>query len=377
MRSLWNLLRVLSLTSTGFILCPGALQGQQFLYTNDNISKTNSTTALKVKTGGALKVLKTYTTGGAGAGGQVYFGLSSITSAQTSSETCLFVSNGGNSTIAAFTVDLSTGGLKAVSGSPFSYGVSGAQEGGIGLAAGNGELLFAGNTTDNSIALLKISPNCALAAANKYKLSGSPDGMKVTPNGAYLVASYFGGQVDSFKIGYSAGTLTELGPFSSKGATAGVDISCNGSFAYFGDLAANTQVEVFSIGTKGKLKAVHNFTNSNGENSSSVLLSANGEKLYVSNTQSNEITTLSVGSKGGLTYDTTVKLNKPGMYALGLTMGENNPHLFVSEQGNPEAIGVLTPKGKTVKEVTGSPFHVIDNGDNPAGVAAVPALTCP
>jgi len=376
LRNLWNLLLRLIWTGAVVTLCASGLESQQFLFTNDNISKANSTTALTVQNGGALEVLKTYSTGGKGAGGQVFFGVNEIASAVTAAQTCLFVSNGGDSTIAAFTVDPSSGKLQAVSGSPFSYGVTGAQEGGIGLAAGNGELLFAGNTGSESISVLKISPSCSLTAGNTYKLSGSPDGMKVTPNGNYLIISYFGGSVDSFKIGYSGGKLTEMGPFSSQGATAGVDISCNSQFAYFGDLASNTEIEVFSL-SKGILTELQNFTNSNGVSSANILLGATGSRLYLSNTLSNQITTLTVGMNGKVTYGSTVNLNSPGLYALGMTMGANDPHLFVSEQGNPEMIGVLSTRKKTVREVGGSPFDVIKNGEDPASVAAVPTFTCP
>jgi hypothetical protein len=56
---------------------------------------------------------------------------------------------------------------------------------------------------------------------------------------------------------------------------------------------------------------------------------------------------------------------------LGLATG-TGLDLFVSEENNPEAIGVLTTDGGTLKEVTGSPFHVLKNGSDPAGLTAVP-----
>jgi len=44
----------------------------------------------------------------------------------------------------------------------------------------------------------------------------------------------------------------------------------------------------------------------------------------------------------------------------------------VSEENNPESIGVLRAVGGILKEVTGSPFPVIKNGSDPAGLTAVP-----
>jgi 6-phosphogluconolactonase (cycloisomerase 2 family) len=356
-----------------FALCSAYAVAQQYIFTNNNnVANTeNTTTALSVSAKGVLKVLKTYPTGVKSAGSG-YFALSPITSAKTRLGTCLFVSNGGDSTIAAFQMNLFLGTLTAVRGSPFSDGVAGAQHLGVGLAAG-GSLLFAGNTNNNSISVLRISSNCALKVLKQVTVPGSPAGMKVTPDGAFLITAYIG-QVDSFKIDASTGDLTELGPFNPKGSAAGVDISCDGATAYFGDAASNTQVEVFSISSTGELKELNNFTNKNGESSNNVMLSVDGKHLYVSNTMSNQITTLSVGSNGALTYDSTVKLNKPGPYALGLATGTSGLHLFVSEQNNPETIGVLAANGGTLTEVPGSPFPVIkySSGSYPAGLTAVP-----
>ena len=164
---------------------------QQYIFTNDNVANSgNSTTALSVNSKGAVKLLKTYPTGGKSAGSG-YFALSPITSAKIRLGTCLFVSNGGDSTIAAFQVNLFLGTLTAVHGSPFSDGATGAQHFGVGLAADN-HFLFAGNTNNNSISVMRINANCSLKALKMFTVPGSPSGMKVTPNGDYLIAAYIG-----------------------------------------------------------------------------------------------------------------------------------------------------------------------------------------
>jgi len=354
----------------GFLtLSAASALAQQYIFTNDNVANSNnSTTALTMTKDGALKVLKTYPTGGKSAGSG-YFALSPVTSAKTRLGSCLFVSNGGNSSIGAFQINLFDGTLTKVDGSPFSDGATGAQQFGVGLASGN-HVLFAGNTNNNSISVLKINSNCSLKLLKMVTVPASPAGMKVTPDGNFLIAAYIG-QVDSFKIDSTTGELTELGPFNTKGSAAGVEVSCDGTTAYFGDASSNTQVEVFSISSSGELTELNNFTNKNGDSSNNVMLSVDGTHLYVSNTMSNQITTLSVGPKGDLTYDSTVKLKKPGLYALGLATG-TGLNLFVSEESNPEAIGVLTTDGGSLKEVSGSPFHVLKNGSDPAGLTAVP-----
>jgi len=368
-------LRLFLLTSAVLGLCAVNSQAQQYIYTNDNVAGgTNSTTALKVSGSGAVKAIKTYSTGGKSAGNG-YFALDPIASAKLRLGSCLFVSNGGDSTIAAFQVDLFTGALTTVKGSPYSDGVSGAQQFGIGLATAKGRLLFAGNTNNNSISILRMNANCSLKAMTKLAVSGSPTGMKVTPDGKYLIVAYIG-RVDSFQIDYKKGNLTELGPFNTSGAAAGVEISCDSSTVYFGDAANNTQVEVFGINASGGLKELNNFTNKNGQSSNNVLLSVDGTHLYVSNTASSEVTTLSVGSNGTLNWDSTVKLTKPGQFALGLGTGTSGKQIFVEEQANPEKIGVLAASDGNLKEVKGSPFTVVKNGSAPAGLMALPPKSC-
>lgn len=379
MRSLFPRLLALGLASVVSAFCTTMLHAQQYVYTNNNVAgQTNSTTALRMNSAGALKVIKTYSTGGKSTGGSGYFALSPIASAKTSLGSCLFVSNGGDSTIAAFQVNLFNGTLQAVSGSPFSYGVSGAQKFGIGLAVGNNRLLFAGtgNTSDNTVSVLKISQTCGLKGVITYRVPGSLDGMKVTLDGKYLIATYLG-PVDSFQIDYTKAALKEIGPFAPQGTAAGVEISCDSSTAYFGDSAAHTQVEVFSINSAtGVLSEINNFTNSHGSNSNNLMLSKDGQELYVSNTQSNEITVLSVGSNGALTYDNTTKLKNPGMFALGLGSSRTGANIFVSEEKNPEAIGVFAASGTTITEVAGSPFKVIKNGSAPAALITLPPKPC-
>src|SRR3984885_56541 len=181
MKSLLKRSQLLSVVGIPALLAANAL-AQQYVFTNNNVANSgNSTTGLRASANGTLKVIKTYPTGGKSAGSG-YFALSPITSAKTRLGTCLFVSNGGDSTIAAFQMNLFLGTLTAVHGSPFPDGVTGGQHFGVGLAAG-GSLLFAGNTNNNSISVLRISSNCSLKLLKMGNVPGSPAGMKVTPGG--------------------------------------------------------------------------------------------------------------------------------------------------------------------------------------------------
>jgi 6-phosphogluconolactonase len=366
---------LLSLAAVLSTVFPCASRAQQYVYANnddDSGGDHNIVTAFKVSNIGQMSVIDTYQTGGLGTGG--YNAVSIITAAKIGSSDCLFVSNGGSNSVSAFAIDPSNGTLTPVSGSPFASGGQGDNYD-IGLTVADNKLLFAGNTVSDNISVFEIKSNCALKLGNTYAVPGSPDGMKVTPNGKFLIEANLGNP-DSWQIN-SDGTLTELGPFPANGTTAGVDISCDGTTAYFGDAGTNTEVEVYSISATGLLSEINDYTNTNGQNSNNVMLSADGKLLYVSETASNQVETLSTGANGALTYDSVVKLNVQQFNStLGMATVPGGKGIFVAED-SPAQIAVLEAEGTSLKEVRNSPFSLNDNFAFVIGMTAVPGKSCP
>jgi 6-phosphogluconolactonase (cycloisomerase 2 family) len=353
---------------------PCALHAQQYVYANnddDSGGDHNIVTAFKVSNTGQMSVINTYQTGGLGTGG--YNAVNTVAAAKVGSTDCLFVSNGGSNNVSAFTINPANGTLTAVTGSPFASGGTG-NNFGIGLAVADNKLLFAGNTVSNNISVFVIKSGCVLHLGNTYNVPGSPDGMKVTPNGKFLIEANLGNP-DSWQIN-SNGTLTELGPFSSHGTTVGVDISCDGTTAYFGDAGTDTEVEVYSISATGQLAELNDYTNTNGLNSNNVMLSADGTLLYVSETASNQVETLTTGANGALTYDSVVSLKVQQFNStLGMATVQSGKGIFVAED-SPAQIAVLGAHGTSLKEVANSPFSLNDNFAFVIGIAAVPGKSC-
>lgn len=365
--------RLFALLAAVCLCLPVALPAQQYIITNDDVfTGTNTASVLKVSPAGQVKLLQTYSTGGLTAGGGL-FALTGIASTHTGTNTCVFVSNGGDSTISAFTFNPATGVLTTVSGSPFSDGETGAQSSGIGLAAASNKFLFAGNSGFNTISALHINSSCALKLIKTFPTPGLPDGLKTTPNGKFLLAAYIG-TVDSFQINSTTGMLTELGPFSPPGPAAGVEISCDSTTAYFGDaLATGMEVDVFGISSSGQLTELNSFNNSSGNDSNGVELSPDGGTLYVSNTLSFSVTALTTGPGGALTFGSITTLNGSPFFALNMAFGKSGKDLLVSEEN---AVGSLTANGTTLTEVPGSPFNFISD-ENVASMITLPGKVCP
>jgi hypothetical protein len=371
---------VLLFLSALVVVCPALLHAQQYLYTNDSIqfnSGNNTVTAYKVSAKGAVTLIKSYPTGGLGTNGS-YFASIDIASAKTATSQCIFASDAYSDDVAGYTINIANGTLKAAPHSPYKSGGSGGGRD-IGLAvsytAGK-PFLLAGNPQSNTITSFQINANCSLKLHKTYNVAGPPIGLKATPNGKHLITAYLG-LVDSFAISANGG-LTELGPFTAQAPAAGVEISCDNSTVYFGDAAADMEVEVFSLDSHGKLAELNHFTSSQAKNSNNVLLSKDGKTLFVSNTMSvpPAISILTVGSGGALTYDSTTSLKGSGQYALGLAATQSGARLFVAETNNNENIGVLNVKGNKLTEVAGSPFSGTQNGFISFSLTAVPGQSC-
>src|ERR1700682_2218463 len=96
------------------------------IYTNDDVPGSNTVSQFSVAADGSLKLVSSVATGGSGMGGGAYAVNRIITSGSH-----LFVSNGGNGSVSAFSIDSTTGNLTAA-GSPYA---TGAGYGDISLAA--------------------------------------------------------------------------------------------------------------------------------------------------------------------------------------------------------------------------------------------------
>ena len=161
--------------------------GKTFVYTNNNpLSAPNSVSAFSVGPGGILVMVpgSPFPTLGTGSGNG-NFGSHHITATVT--RNFLYVANDGSNNISVFKINTDTGGLTLVSGSPFATGGS-ATIAGMSLAATpNGRFLYAGNADSGNISAFRIASNGALTPIGPLiPAGGTPDGIKVSPNGQFL-----------------------------------------------------------------------------------------------------------------------------------------------------------------------------------------------
>jgi 6-phosphogluconolactonase (cycloisomerase 2 family) len=282
----------------------------QVVYTNNNTPGANTVSALRVGASGELIHIQgsPFLTGGqAGSGG--FFGTQSA-------EVCLlgsllFVGNNISNDISGFIVNEEFGTAALVPGSPFATGGNG--DLGIQLACTpDGKFLFAANSSSSDISVFRIAANGALMLVGVFPLPAgglNPLGIKVTPNNKFLMLAQGNSTTNGIAVLRIAsdGTLSPVpgSPFRPKGGGVGTAIETNytGSLVFVSEQGLNqTLIDVYTMSSDGRLTPVSGspFKGTSGD-VFNLLLSANQQILFASNSFENMISVFRVGLSGALT----------------------------------------------------------------------------
>ena len=214
-------------------------QGQiSFVYTNDNTTD-NTVTAFSVASEGILTQIGIFPTGGTGNSAGLY---ASNRVTVGTVRNFLFASNSGSNDVSAFSINPTTGALSLVGRFPTGGSAGDGSTSGISLAATpDGRFLMAGNAGSNDVTVFTIAGDGSLTAVggSPFPAGGPPDGMRMSPNGAYLAAG-LAGPVAVLGLA-QGGALTPVvgSPFSGSGVDAGVDIKCSGNQLFAGDATSD------------------------------------------------------------------------------------------------------------------------------------------
>jgi 6-phosphogluconolactonase len=288
------------------LLASVAVAQNQFVYVDDNVSNynnlepVNTVTAFQVQDDGSLSQIagSPFHTGGAGGSHSIDPG--QITVATQNSASFLYASNNGSGTISGFSIESNTGTLNRIAGSPFV--ADGAPGGDYYLAATpNGKLLYASADATTVIHIYSIGSSGVLT-----EISGSPfssgqhtQGLKVTPNGQFLIAGDRLNAVSVYGIS-SGGLLTAVAgsPFPTPASPLDVGVNCAGNLVF----VLSDAINVFSQASDGSLSPVPGepFPNGTSATSGGLAVSPNGKYLFVGDTFSSDVSSFAIGETGTL-----------------------------------------------------------------------------
>jgi 6-phosphogluconolactonase len=212
----------------------------------------------------------------------------------------LYIAAQGDSSLTAYTVALTNGALttlgtvQGTGTSPFAIALSPSRD-----------ALFVDNTASETISSYTInSDGSATAASGTVKTGTMPMGMAIDPAGKFLfVANQGSSNVSVFSI--STASLKEVAgspfttiPLGSTVATGptSVVVSATGNFLYVSNTFTGT-VSAFSIASTGALTVLGASPYTVGLAPTGMTLPPNGGFLYVANSGSNNISAFSICDK--------------------------------------------------------------------------------
>ena len=323
-----------TVTSTNGTLTVNAAPTANFLFVNNQAAAGNSIASYSVAVDGSLTALagSPVATGGLGANAAC----SSVNRlALSAGNNLLFVSNGGDRSISAFTIDPTSGALTAAAGSPFASGLTLDACSGISLSATpDGRFLMA--SSNGQIKTFSIGAGGVLTslstAANPVVPNAS---MKISANGQLLAVSN-GASVSVFSINPD-GSLTAVAgsPFAEAGTgtLAGLDFSSTSGLLFGAEASATAAfADAWTIGGNGALSSVAGSPfSTTAINSNVVLLSPNDSFLFASNQGSNSVSSYGVGVGGSLSslgsFGSAASLHAP----VGMATDRSGSLLFVAD----------------------------------------------
>ena len=340
------------------MLLPGSVWAQgNFVYTN-NDQRPNTVSAFAVAADGSLTQIagSPFATGGLGSGGGL---IVSNRIGTVLAGDLLFAANTSSNSISVFKVSPNTGVLTLVPGSPFATGNRAGNGAGISVAATpDGKFLMAASFASANVAVFSIASNGALTpiAGSPFPTRIDPNSIAISANGKFL--SVAESDVEMFSIA-SDGSLTSLGLFPTRRAV-GVDMNCsvNRLYAVESD-STSTIVDSLDLASNGGLAPAPGspVTVRTSVNDDGVALSTDGKTLFISNQFGNVLTVFSAAADGTVSpaAGSPVRMNGSLTAPTGIATSQDGNFLYVAD-ANPAISVFKIGSGGTLTEVAGSPF---------------------
>jgi 6-phosphogluconolactonase len=384
MKYFWSACLALLLAST-------AIAQSQFVYTNNNESTGNSNeppntvSAFSVATNGTLTPVagSPYKTAGTGGGNSI--DPEEIAIASSHNANFLYAANDGSGTISAFKINSTTGALSHVPGSPFL--ADGAPGGDYALATSpNNKFLFATCDCTTSIHVYLIANTGGLieVEGSPFQTGANSQGLKVTPNGQFLlVAEGSLTAVGMYSISAS-GTLTAVAgsPFAASASPFNVAVNCAGNLVFVTDNGSfngsYSAIDVYSLSSDGSLTPVAGepFYNGTTSTSGGEVLSPNGQYLFVTDTFSNDISSMAVSSDGALTQVAGSPFATSN-WTGGVAVSRSGKFLYSALFTFAQIDGRSVDSTGALSAVPGTPFSTGQSQEGVPTVITFPPPTCP
>jgi 6-phosphogluconolactonase len=212
--------------------------------------------------------------------------------------------------ISAYTINPATGGLNAVSGSPFPVAppISPSQNAGVNSVAVDptGKFVYAALNGSNAISAYTINSSTGAlttVVGSPFPADRLPMAVRVDPSGRYAYAvNMYTYDISAYLVNSSSGALTPIAgsPFSSGGdSPTGLGVDLSGRFLYVTNSDSNS-ISAFSInGSTGALTPISGSPFASGAGPWGTFVHPSGKFLYVTNNGEGTISGYAINNTSG------------------------------------------------------------------------------
>ncbi|MBS1843465.1 MAG: beta-propeller fold lactonase family protein [Actinobacteria bacterium] len=236
-------------------------------------------------------------------------------------------------------------------------------------ADGASPVLYRTTGSDNHLLAYGLAPTGALfpIAGSPLALSGSPQGVALTPDGRFLYVALAGtSQIAAFGVN-AEGALSALpgSPFATGAAALGLAVSPDGRSLYEASGGGNA-VYRQAIGIDGSLSAPGAPTSTGASSfSGMVAITPDGRRLYVSTFNLGSVAGFAVAADGSLSPLPGSPYPAP-TGGLGISIAPDGAHLYVASTFSSAVYAASIGANGALTALTGSPFP---SGPGTRGIA--------
>ena len=234
----------------------------------------------------------------------------------------------------AYTIDVASGALAEVAGSPFASGASQPQ---AMTAAPNGKFLYAANRNSNAITAFAIDPATGMLSAVGTPVGSGlyPLALAVTPDNKFLiVANYLDNVLSRYAIDAASGALARLPDTPIGFASRFMALGGGGKFLYMTTSANNNRlVYAFALDAGADLTAVPGSPFSAGNGAQNVETDPSGRYLFVTNETDGTLSSFAIDAATGALAPLGAALAAGGLPE-GVAVDPNGKFVYVASQSN-------------------------------------------
>jgi 6-phosphogluconolactonase len=272
----------------------------------------------------------------------------------------VYVANTDDASISAFKVDLSTGELTPVVGSPLRLATS---KSSIAIHP-TGRFAFVTNYPN--VKTYAIDPDTGGLTLVAEAAAPSPESVSVDPSGRFVYVTNGTRSISAYTIAPTTGILTPLAgsPFAVAGIPLHITVDPTGRFVYTAN-GPSDNISAYTIDTtNGSLTPVAGSPFAAGDAPSFIAIDPTGKFAYVANYFSSDVWTYALDANTGAMRPAGVTL--AFFWPLASAVGLNGRFVYVANTTGNLAAYTINPATGSLSVIPGSPFAT---GGFPDGIA--------